>query len=193
MTQGALEDEFAKLRREAIWLRQTVNTFNYLFDSGPETERILKESAGLFFGDLNRMMQEYAILLVCRLTGPAQSVGNKANLSTQRFTMLLRDSGCLTPEIERLDARLRKYGELLKPARDKIVAHSDLEVHINSITLGAHGEEVMVEFFENLQGYFDAVGNVIGVGPLDFRHTPGAGDVIDLVRKLEQANDAARE
>ena len=192
MTQDALQDEFIKLRDQAIWLRQTVNTFNYLFNSGPETERLLKESAGLFFGDLNTMMQEYAILLVCRLTGPAESFG-KANLSTQRFTTLMRQNGCLTPEIERLDASLTAYGELLKPARNKIIAHSDLVVHVNSIALGAHGEEVMVEFFENLQAYFDAVGNAVGVGPLDFRHTPGPGDAIDLVRKLERANHAARD
>lgn len=192
MTHDALRDEFIKLRDQAIWLRQTVNTFNYLFDSAPETQRILKESAGLFFDDLNKMMQEYAVLLVCRLTGPAESFG-KANLSTRRFTTLIRDRGFLTPEIERLDAALREYGELLKPARNKIIAHSDLEVHVNSIELGAHGEEVMVEFFENLQAYFDAVGNAISVGPLDFRHTPGAGDVIDLVAKLKKANDAGRE
>ncbi len=192
MTNDALQNEFIKLRDQAIWLRQTINTFNYLFDSAPETERILRESACLFFTDLNTMMQEYAVLLVCRLTGPAKSFG-KANLSTQRFTNLMRDSGCLTPEIEHLDAALREYGELLKPARNKIIAHADLEVHVDNIALGAHGEEVMVEFFENLQAYFDAVGNAIGVGPLDFRHTPGPGDVIDLVRKLERANGGAQD
>ena len=192
MTLDALQEEFIKLRNEAIWLRQTVNTFNDLFDSGPETERILNESAALFFADLNRMMQEYAILLVCRLTGPAESF-RKANLSTQRFTKLMRNERRLTPEIERLDASLTAYGELLKPARNKVVAHSDLEAHVNSTALGAHGEEVMVEFFENLQAYFDAVGNAIGVGPLDFRHAPGPGDVIDLVRKLNEADAAARE
>ena len=190
--QGALQGEFIKLRDQAIWLRQTVNTFNYLFDSDPETERILRESAGLFFTDLNTMMQEYAVLLVCRLTGPAESFG-KANLSTQRFTKLMRDRGCLTPDIERLDTALREYGELLKPARDKIIAHSDVEVHVDEVALDAHGEEVMVEFFENLQAYFDAAGNAVGVSPLDFRHAPGPGDVIDLVRKLESANAAARE
>ena len=194
MTQDALHDEFILLRDQAIWLRQTINTFNYLFDSGPETDRVLKESACLFFDDLNTMMQEYAILLICRLTGPAQSFGKaKANLSTQRFTMQLKKKGCLTSDIERLDARLGEYGELLKSARDKIIAHSDLEVHVSSTSLGAHGEEVMAEFLENLQAYFDAVGNVIGVGPLDFQHTPGPGDVIDLVRKLKEANDAGRE
>ena len=184
MTQDALQEEFIKLRDQAIWLRQTFNTFDYLFDSNPETERILRESANLFFTDLNTMMQEYAILLVCRLTGPAESRG-KANLSTQRFTKLMRDSGCLTPEIERLDMALREYGELLEPARNKIIAHSDLEVHFNDIVLGAHGEEEMVKFFENLQAYFDAAGNAVGVGPLDFRSTSGSGDAIDLVRKLK--------
>ena len=190
--QDAIQEGFIKLRNEAIWLRQTVNTFNDLFDSGPETERILNESAALFFADLNRMMQEYAILLVCRLTGPAESF-RKANLSTQRLTKLMHNERRLTPEIERLDASLTAYGELLKPARNKVVAHSDLEAHVNSTALGAHGEEVMVEFFENLQAYFDAVGNAIGVGPLDFRHAPGPGDVIDLVRKLNEADAAARE
>ena len=142
MTHDLLQDEFVKLRDEAIWLRQTVNTFNCLFDSDPATERILKESAGLFFGDLNTMMHEYTILLVCRLTGPPQSFG-KPNLSTQRFTTLMRDRGCITPEIESLDARLREYGELLKPARNKIVAHSDLEVHAKSTVLGSHEEGQM--------------------------------------------------
>ena len=192
MPNDALEEEFIKLRDQAIWLRQTINTFNYLFDSDPKTERILRESADLFFTDLNTMMQEYAVLLVCRLTGPAESFG-RANLSTQRFTALMREKGWVTPEIEALDASLTAYGELLKPARNKIIAHSDLEVQIEDISLGAHGEEVMLGFLENLQAYFDAVGNAVGVGPLDFRHTPGPGDVIDLVRTLKRANDAARE
>lgn len=191
MPQDALQDEFVKLREQAIWLRQTVNTFNCLFDSGPETERLLRESAALFFGDLNTMMQEYAILLVCRLTGPAETFG-KPNLSTQRFTGLMRQSGCLTPEVERLDACLTAYGERLKPARNKIIAHSDLEVHVDDIALDAHGEEAMVEFFDNLQAYFDAVGNAVGVGPLDFRYAPGPGDVIGLVRTLERADAAQR-
>lgn len=184
MTQDTLQEEFIKLRDQAIWLRQTFNTFNYLFDSDPETKRILKESARLFFDDLYFMMREYVVLLVCRLTGPAKSFG-KANLSTQRFTELMRKSGCLTPDIEHLDARLTAYGKILKPARDKIIAHSDLEVHVDDTVLGEHGKEDMEEFFENLQAYFDAAGNAVGEGPLDFRHTPGPGDVIALVRKLK--------
>ena len=81
----------------------------------------------------------------------------------------------------------------MKPARDKIVAHSDLDVHANLTVLGGHDKQVMVEFLDNLQEYFDSVGKVIGVGPLDFRHSPGAGDVIALVSTLKKAKNASRE
>ena len=186
-TEGpnALRGEFIMLREQAIRLRQTFNTFKDLFESGSDTKRILEDSAILFFAELNTIMQEYIVLFVCRLTGPAMSVG-KANLSTQRFTMLMRDNGCLTPEIKELDARLREYGEILKPARDKLVAHSDWETHANPTILGQHKEERAVQFLDHLQAYFDAAGNAVGVGPLDFRHTSAPGDAIDLVERLQQ-------
>ena len=183
-----IQSEFEILRSEAIWLRQTVNTFEILFDSGTETKSILAQSARAFFGDLNRLMHEYVIMVICRLTGPDQTAG-KDNLTTQRVTKLLREIGKVNPEIERLDADLRKYGEILKPARNKIIAHSDLEVYTKSTALGGHEKQLLVEFLENLQRYFDAVGNAIGVEPLDFRNTPAKGDAIDLVRALKNASD----
>ena len=174
------------LREQAIRLRQTFNTFKDLFEFGSDTERILEDSTIQFFAEPNTIMQEYIITFVCRLTGPAKSLG-KANLSTQRFTMLMRDNGCLTPEIKELDSRLREYGEILKPARDRLVAHSDWEIHANPTILGQHAEERAVQFLDDLQSYFDAAGNAVSVGPPDFRHTSAPGDAIDLVERLERS------
>ncbi len=186
-TEGpnALQGEFIMLRKQAIQLRQTINTFKDLFESGSDTKRILEDSANLFFADLNTIMQEYIILFVCRLTGPAESF-RKANLSTQRFTMLMHDNGCLTPEIKELDSRLREYGEILKPARDKLIAHSDWETHANPTILGQHEEERAVQFLDDLQAYFDVAGKAVGVGPLDFRNSSAPGDAIDLVKRLQR-------
>ena len=50
-----------------------------------------------------------------------------------------------------------------------------------------------MKFFENLQAYIEAAGNTAGVGPLVFRYASESGEVIDLVRKLDRANAAARE
>ena len=44
----------------------------------------------------------------------------------------------------------------------------------------------MDEFFENLQSYFDVAGVAVGVGPLDFRSSPGPGDVLDLIHTLKR-------
>ena len=189
ITLDDVQNEFEKLRDEAIWLRQIVNTFNHLFDSGSDIQDLLRKSASLFFDDLNRLMHEYVILLVCRLTGPARTVG-KDNLTTQRITGLLREKGRITAEIEELDANLSDYGKLLNPARNKIVAHSDLQVYTEFTALGGHEKRVMIEFLDNVQRYFDAVGDVIGIGPLDFRHIPGKGDVLDLLGQLRKANDS---
>ncbi len=41
-------------------------------------------------------------------------------------------------------------------------------------------------FFENLQNYFDVVGNAIGVGPLDFSNSSCRGDVHDLIKVLRK-------
>ena len=186
-----IRSEFEILRSEAIWLRQIVNTFEFLFDSGTNTKRILAQSASAFFGDLNRLMHEYVIIVICRLTGPERTARNY-NLTTQRITKLLRDNDKSNAEIEKIDAVLQKYHEILKPERNKIIAHCDLEVYTNSTALGGHEKQLMVEFLENLQRYFDAVGNAIGAGPLDFRNTPAPGDALDLVRALKNASNSGQ-
>ena len=47
-----LESQFNVLRDQAIVLRQTFNTFNHLFESDGETDRVLRKSAAWFFHDL---------------------------------------------------------------------------------------------------------------------------------------------
>lgn len=54
--------------------------------------------------------------------------------------------------------------------------------------LGEHDSDEVGAFFENLQKYCDAVGNAIGVGPLDFRFAPGKGDVLDLIGVVQRGN-----
>ena len=186
MTREELHKEFELLREQAIRLRTMFNTFNYLFDSGCETKDILIKSASLFFHDINDMMQEYIILLVCRLTDPPETSG-KSNLTIPHMNELLRETNCLSPEIEALSNSIMAYRKLLEPVRNKIVSHNDHKTHISESALGGHTEEEMMQFFDNdLQGYFDAVGNAVGVGPLYFRATPGEGDVLDLIRTLKK-------
>ena len=191
MRQKELCKEFVVLRDQAIILRQTFNTFNCLFASSPEVDDTLRKSAVLFFYDLNQILIEYIILLICRITDPPKT-HHRANLTIPRMTKLVCEGNDLDLDIqadiksniEDLDRQIGDYRRLLNPVRNRIVSHNDREAYVLQQTLGEHTEGEMIQFFDNLQKYFDEVGNAIGIGPLDFQYSAARGDVQDLVKIL---------
>lgn len=194
MTLEELHNNFKMLRDLAINLRQTFDTFNFLFAADPETDEILKSSAVLFFYDLNQIMVEYLILLIGRITDRREMHG-RANLTIPYMTHLIFEDNELDLNIQaetrlkiaELDEQIGVYRELLAPARNRIVAHNDREAYVFHQTLGDHTKEQMDQFFNNIQEYFDEVGNAIGVGPLDFQYVAGDGDVQSLIRVLRNS------
>ncbi len=186
MTREKLQGEFETLRNQGIYLITTFNTYNDLFEAGDEVERILRKSAEMFFGDLNMMMIEYIIIVVCRLTDPPGTSG-KTNLTIQHMNKLLRENDCLSPEIEMLSDSIMAYRKLLEPVRNKIVAHMDRDTYIQDLALGGHSKEDMNKFFENdLLQYFEKVAEAIGVSPLGDLVTHGSGDALDLRKTLKR-------
>lgn len=194
MTLEELHNDFKTLRDQAINLRQTFDTFNFLFAADPEIDDILKSSAVLFFYDLNQIMVEYLILLIGRITD-RREMHDRVNLTIPYMTHLIFQDNELDLniqaetrlKIEELDGQIREYRGLLNTVRNRIVAHIDREAYVFQQTLGGHTKEQMDQFFDNIQEYFDEVGNAIGVGPLDFRHVAGDGDVQSLIRVLRNS------
>ena len=184
-----LRSDFRVLREQAIELRNIFNTFEYLFDSDADVGEVLTKSAAFFFHDLNKIMHEYLILFICRLTDPPKT-GGKPNLTIPRMTDLLCKKEDIDPDviptIKALDKHIEDYRNLLKDARDKIVSHNDLHTYVSGSALGGHPKEKMIEFFDNIQEYFDLAGNAVGEGPADFSCSPESGDVEDLIQTLKR-------
>lgn len=194
MTLKELQDEFTTLREEAIYLIQTSHTFEDLFESGPEVEKILRKSAELFFGDINKIMIDYIILLICRLTDPPGK-GKKINLTIPRMNKLLCENDLLDSEIEAQSCDVIAYRELVEYERNKMIAHADRDTLMhqnNTVQTGqmwkliAHSEEKKKSFDDDLLGYLEAVAKAIGVVPLGTLSTSGSGDVRDLRGTLER-------
>lgn len=183
MATPDLEKTFLTFREQCIWLQTCYNTHAALFESGEKTTRILSSAAHLFFRDLNLILVEYCLLQVCRLTDPPQSLG-KDNLTVKHINLLLQAEGLLTSDISTAADGLAHYRSLINDSRNWIISHADKRTLINDLPIGQHTEADVSAFFENLYRYVDSVGIAIGVGPLDFRTTSGAGDALDLVRKL---------
>ena len=76
----------------------------------------------------------------------------------------------------------------LKDSRNRVIAHADKETFLQNLTVGAHAKQDMQDFFENLNAYTDAVGNVLGVGALCYKTCAATGDVTDLISLLGDAH-----
>lgn len=180
------QDEFIAFRESCIWLRNCYNTFNHLFNSGPETELTLRNIAPLFFGDLNSILQEYFFLQARRVTDPLATC-SRENLSLQNINVSLTATGLMTQEISALSASILGYRSLISDISNRVVAHADKVTALCPGLVGAHSEHELESFMANLQAYTDAVGIVLGVGPLDYSVQAGPGDVQDLLRALRRA------
>lgn len=195
MTRQEAEELFVAFREQCITFRIHYNTFEYLFGDGADLD-LLTRTAVHFFSDLNNLLRVQLVLSVCRLTDPAQTRVKKSmrdNLTVLQVNAACASAGVpLSAEAQRLSDVMHRYRELVVDARNMLISHLDRDTIIQGTTLGGHTKAEADEFLEALQGYCDEIGRAVGVGPLDFRHSPGAGDVIDLVTALDRADRMRR-
>ena len=183
MTTPHLQQTFLTFREQCIWLQTCYDMHKALFESGESTTNTLSSAAPLFFHDLNLILVEYCLLQVCRITDPPKSLG-KDNLTVKHINSLLQAEGLLTSEISAASDGLARYRGLISDSRNWVISHADKRTLLDGLPIGAHTQADVSAFFESLYQYVDSVGTAVGVGPLDFRTTSGAGDALDLVRKL---------
>jgi AbiU2 len=181
-----LINQFNRFRDECAWVRHCFNIFDALYHK-PDHKLVLEHSATAFFGDLNRILLEYAYLAVCRLTDPA-GAANKENLTVENLNLALAQNNKSTPDIEKFSNEMMDYRRLILPARDKIIAHLGKNEHLasGSQELGAHTMDDVRSFLDAMQNYCDAVGEVLGEGPADFSCSASSGDVLDLIKILSR-------
>lgn len=186
-----LIDDFEELRECLINVRRDYNTYNALYCD--ENRSLLTAIAPTFFTDVAEILQRDWILQVVKLMDPAVTAvrgKDRENLTVQLLYQQLEDESLLTDEIRSRAKAILDYGELLKPARHRILAHRDREHHFKGIVMGVTTNEQLKEFVQNIQDYSDLVGIQIGVGPLDFSSSGCKGDVYDLLQYLRKSQRA---
>ena len=182
-----LPQDFELFREEAIRLRQCYNTYEVIlreFEAYDDTTRALVlNRAGWFLNDIMPILRDHFFLIAGRLTDPATTLGRE-NLSVPGLNARLSAEGVFTPDIRDSAIVLETFRNTINSARNRRIAHLDLAAACSPQPLGAHSEEELDAFLENLQLYCDLAGIACGVGPLDFRSTPAKGDARDLMRVL---------
>lgn len=183
---NSVVDVFVAFRERCMWLESCYTTFASLYESGEERRDLLGLIAPGFFVEHNQVLQQHCILQACKLTDPAEMRGKK-NLTLNYVNTMLRAANLLTPEIEALSAKMALYRELVLDSRHWIISHHDLEATMLGVPVGAHEREDWTVFLESMYRYTDAVGEAVGVGPLDYRRCAGPGDANDLLKHLRNS------
>lgn len=180
-----LQKEFLAFREQCIWFRSCYNTYHKLFETGEATTKLLSKVAPLFFTDLNIILIEYCWLQICKLSDPASSFG-RDNLTINYLNKKLLSAGLITSEIIDYTKKIETYRGFINTGQNRLVSHLDEETVLTGGFVDEHSYADVEKFLCHLQKYVDAVGEVVGVGPLDFSGTAGPGDVTELLMKLKR-------
>jgi hypothetical protein len=191
MTSSKLLEDFKYLRGHCIDLVHAYFTYTRLFND--KNRDLLTKVAPTFFSDIADIMLRDWLLQVCKLMDPPSTTRKGVtieNITIKLINEQLTDNKLLSLEIEDLANKLLIYGEKIKPARDKRLAHFDRDHQVNGLVLGATTESELDQFLVNLQKYCDEVGIAIGLGPLDFGRGGCKGDVLDFLKYLRKMQNA---
>ena len=103
-----------------VFIRSIYLHARELFETSSAADKaLMRMTAGTFFGDVNRVLNEYVILQVCKITDPAR---DKRNNDNHTIAFLLEhydfsnEPSILEP-LEELQASMRAFREKLLPAR----------------------------------------------------------------------------
>lgn len=151
--------KFCNWAYEAWTIRRT------LFDDNPNREAQFKECPDFFY-KLGIITQEYALQQISKLHDPAIQRDSK-NLSID-YMIRFGDWGEKESEIKRLASSLDEFRKSIKPARDKLLAHNDLESIVRGEPLGGFEEGKDIEYFKTLQIFVDEVHDKWIGGPYPF-------------------------
>jgi hypothetical protein len=146
--------------------------------------------ANVFFGDLNRVLIEYMILQVCKITDPARDFRNNENHTTA-FLLSHYDFAAepqKAQQLHDLPAKLQKFRNRLLPARNKLISHSDRAAILAGTSLGGVADSEWDEFWADLQDFVGIIYEKAVGTPIEINGCGGLSDADSLLKALKQSD-----
>lgn len=148
---GEVATKFCEL---CNWAYECWLTHKRLFDDNNRKEQPLGK-AGDFTARLSQITSEYVLLQICKLHDPAVD-GNSRNLTID-FMVRFGEWGSDTERIAAIVSRLTVLFEKIRSARNKVLAHNDLETLKCNSVLGEFPQDLDNEYFSALQDFVNEV------------------------------------
>ncbi len=174
-----IADKFCEL---CNWVYESWVTHKLLFDENENKENNIGKCKYIT-SRLSIITQEYCLLQIAKLHDPALQ-GNSRNLTVD-YMVRSGEWGERKNEIDRIHAKLLELWNCIKPARNKILTHNDLETYRADEALGSFPEGADDEYFEALQDLVNEVHEKWVGGPYPFNDL-AQNDVLKFLALLER-------
>lgn len=177
------KDVALKFCKVCNWAYEVWITHKYLFDENGTPETNIAK-ATYFTSRLSVITQEYALQQISKLHDPAIQQSS-LNLSID-YVVRFGNWGDKEQSIKLLASQLAELWHALKPARNKVLAHNDLEALLNDTALGAFPKGTDDGYFSALQSLVNEVHEKWLGGPYPFNDLAKA-DVAEFLLLIEKA------
>ena len=178
-----------------VFMRSIYLHARELFEtSSAEDKTLMRNTAGTFFGDLNRVLNEYVILQVCKITDPAHDIRNNDNHTIafllKHYGPLFSSDPPMSKRLEDLHDGMRAFGEKLRLARNKRISHLDRDAILAGRPLGAATDQEWDQFWLDLEKFINIVHRKVKGSPFYLSDVAGLSDVGGLLKALRHGSQA---
>ena len=168
-----------------VWLKSIHHIYLELFEND-EAEDLMQKTAAVFFRDVNKVIVDYLLLSIARITDPPRT-GQHENFTVGNLRETIDWPENIRQRLTELNQRLEAFKRHIAPARNKLIAHLDKPSFLGDLALGefpaGQDREVMKALEEMCnvmhKASFGEIFGSIGVGVW--------GDVSDLKKSLTRS------
>ena len=177
------KDVAVKFCEVCNWAYESWVTHKLLFDDNQGREDNI-DKCPYFTQRLSFITQEYSLQQIAKLHDPAIQ-GNSLNLTVD-YIVRFGEWGERKDAIDKIHGKLRELWNRIKAARNKILAHNDLETLMADTDLGSFPQGLDDEYFKVLQELVNQV-HKKWVGGLSPFNDLAKADVQEFLNLLDQA------
>jgi hypothetical protein len=138
------------------WLHETWQTRRFLFDDNPDLANLKQPHYAHFFYRFHVILGQYCTLQLAKLHDPRVQSGRK-NLSIDYMIDEGDWDAATLQTLRSLRDKLSPFADIVKIARNKVIAHNDLESYLNQPVLGSFDPGMDDEYFRHLKEFASLV------------------------------------
>lgn len=191
---SALREIYESLETELVWIHGRWNMYRQLFGTNERRVELLNESAPAFFYQLGFLWLDYTVLEICKITDRPHTNGNQNLVISQLHRRLVRSHHPdLADRLDDLGTVVTNTCVPLRERRNKRVAHSDLQIAVNSNTaIRLVSRQAVEDALEAVRNYVNTFRRYFTGSEMYFQGFELRGDAAYLLHNLKRASEYRR-